>query len=88
MTKNKLELLRKKINKVDHQLLIIMAKRMKIVNQIKKLKKKERMAIENKQREKQVLIRLKKLAKKLNLSVVFVDKLFKIIIEESKRVQK
>lgn len=88
MKNNKLALLRKKIDQVDNQLVSLLAKRMKIVHQIKEFKRKNKLAITDEKREKEVLEKAKNRAKNLNLSEVFIEQLLKLIIRESKIIQK
>ena len=88
MKNNQLVLLRKKIDKVDNQLVTLLAKRMRIVNQIKKAKNKGKLPIADKKREVQILRKAKGKAKKLGLRGNFIEKLLKLIIRESKRIQK
>jgi prephenate dehydratase/chorismate mutase len=78
----KLEEIRRKIDKIDRELLVLLQERMGLALRSKKFKK----AISDPQREADVLIR----AERLNLDLVersFARQLLKTIIEESKRLQ-
>lgn len=88
MQKEKLTLLRKKIDQIDDQLVQLVAKRMKIVNKVKNYKKRRNLAITDKNREEQIINRLKLKAKKLNVSIKLIEKIIRLIINESKKLQK
>lgn len=78
----KLEEIRRKIDKIDRELLVLLQERMGLALRSKKFKK----SVSDPQREADVLTR----AERLNLDLVersFVRQLLKTIIDESKRLQ-
>ena len=76
--------LRKKIDRVDQNLLKILAKRFKITQKIGIYKKKKKFTVLDKRREKGIFRKRKILAKKLNLDSLLVEKIFKLIIKKVK----
>lgn len=87
MKKDKLTILREEIDKIDDQLVFLLAKRAEVVLKIKEFKKKKKIRIVDKKREKEVLQRAKKRAKTLGLPQVLVEKLLKLIIQQSRKLQ-
>lgn len=83
----KLEETRRKIDAIDNQILSLLAKRFRLAVQIKKIKNKFGIRIEDPAREKEVLDKVVIKAKHLHIDSNFVVKLFKAIINESKTVQ-
>jgi chorismate mutase len=80
-----INLLRENIDKIDQQILKLLSDRMQQAVMIRKFKEKS----EDKERELEVL---KKVAYSANsryllLDSSFIEKLYKMIIEESKRIQ-
>jgi chorismate mutase len=76
---------RKEIDKIDNELMELLKKRLESARKIGIYKKKHKIKIVNKEREKEVL---KDRIKKSKLSKDFTKKLFSIIIKESREVQK
>jgi len=76
--------LQKKIDRVDQNLLKILAKRFKITQKIGIYKKKKKFTVLDKRREKGIFRKRKILAKKLNLDSLLVEKIFKLIIKKVK----
>lgn len=76
--------LRNKITKIDRMIVELLEKRINLVKEISKVKKKNGFNIEDKSYEKKMIEARKKFK---NLSGDFVEKLFELIIKESKRVQ-
>lgn len=83
----KLKETRKKIDAIDNQILSLLAKRFRLAVQIKKIKNKFDIRIEDPQREEEVLEKVAIKAKHLHIDSNFVVKLFKTIFNESKTVQ-
>jgi len=81
--KNNLNTLRTKIDVVDHQIITHLGKRMKIVDDIGTLKKKNNVAILQKKRWNDVLDRMIAEGKENGLSEDFVVRFFKEIHQES-----
>ncbi|WP_343189327.1 prephenate dehydratase domain-containing protein [Buchnera aphidicola] len=86
--KKNLLYLRKKINKIDKKIILILAKRKKIIKKIAKIKIKNNFSIKDKKREKELLNFLLKIGKKKKIKKFFLKKIFKIIIKESRYIQK
>lgn len=78
-----LNTMRSEIEIVDHKILEIMAKRMKIVDNIGKLKKKNNVAILQTKRWKEIISRMIQEGKENNLSEDFILNMFKAIHQES-----
>lgn len=84
----KLDDLRKQIDEIDWQLLVLFNKRLSIAKKISIIKKEIGFPIVDKKRETEMLDKLIKEGEKLELSKIFILRLFKLIIEESKKIQK
>jgi len=84
----KLSNYRKEFDKIDLQILYLLGKRMKLSKKIGKYKKQNGFSVFDSKREKKVYSNLKKYAKKKNLDEKFVEKLFKLIIMQSKKKQR
>ncbi len=78
---------REAINKIDEDILIALCRRKEISEYIGKFKKERNIEIENYERENELLNNLKKKAKIWKLDKDFVEKIWKIIISESKKNQ-
>jgi len=83
-----LQQLRKKINTIDKTIIKHIATRMKLSDKIGKLKAKSALPIIDKSREKKLETFHKKLSKQHQLSVKFINQLFKLIVIESRKMQK
>jgi chorismate mutase len=88
-SKINLKKLRKEIDKIDRALLKILAKRFKITRKIGFYKKANKLKIQDKKREKEILKERIHLSRKLNLDQNLVEKIFKQIfkkvVEENKK---
>lgn len=82
-----LDELRKKIDQADEEILRLLAKRMALIPGITDYKRKNSLPLRQPEREQELITRKKELAKELGLSQKFVEKLFRIIIEESLRLE-
>ncbi len=80
--------LRSKINKIDLQLLTLLAERQKVSREIGIYKKQNKIAINQPKREQELLAKLSSISKKKKIDPIFVQKLFKLIFHYSKKVQK
>jgi chorismate mutase len=85
--KNQLEILRNKIDKVDDELMDLIAVRMDIAKQIGIYKKNNKVTILQIERWKQILSRVLKNGKALDLSEDFINAIFNSIHDESIRQQ-
>ena len=84
----KLSNFQKEIDKINKEIIISLSKRKKISKKIKEYKQKNNLKIYNKTREKQIFNDLKIYAKEYNLDKSYLNKIFKIIIKNSKKIQK
>jgi chorismate mutase / prephenate dehydrogenase len=78
---------RKEIDKLDHQLLKLFKKRVKLVERVGIIKKKYGLPIFSKTRELDIDKKLDKFAKKHGLRKTFLQKIWKVMIDEAKVVQ-
>ena len=79
--------LRRQIDGIDKEVIKLLGRRMKLVLKLGKLKKKEGAPVQDKKRETEMLKKLEKQAKKLGLDVKFVNKIYKDILKESRKIQ-
>ena len=79
--------IRKQIDGIDKKVIQILTKRMKLVARLGKLKKKEGLPVQDKKREAEMLKKLEKQAEKGGLDAKFINKIYKDIFKESRRVQ-
>ena len=86
-TTENLSVLRKQIDELDEQLLTLLAKRMRISQEIGTYKMEHNMPVLQSGRYDQLLKSRQDMGSKLNLSGEFVDSIVKAIHEESVRVQ-
>jgi len=82
-----IEDLRKKIDEINNEILSLLNKREKLCKEIGKIKKQGGLEIIDKEREQEMLSELKEKAKKLNLDEDYIENLFKLIIENSRKIQ-
>jgi len=78
---------RKKINKVDSEIIKLLAKRRDLSREIIRLKNESQSSIRDKTREKELLTQLVELGKKEGLDSEFVTKVFHEIIDDSVKLQ-
>jgi len=79
---------RKQINKIDNQILYLLNKRTKISRAIGRYKKQNNLKIQDKIREKQLIKNIKQKAEKYNLNKKYINQLFKLILKNSRDIQK
>jgi chorismate mutase len=79
--------LRSQIDGIDKKILTLLSKRTKLAVKLGKFKKKEGLPVQDKKRELEMLKKLEKQAKKGGLNVKFINKIYKDIFKESRRVQ-
>jgi chorismate mutase len=84
---NKLELLRGRIDSIDHEIMEVLAQRMSIVQQIGLYKKENKVTALQINRWAQIMEDRSRLAEKLSLDDTFVKSLFQLIHEDSVRQQ-
>ena len=78
---------REAIDKIDEDILIALGRRQKISELIGKFKKENKLQIENKDREEELLAKLKQKAELWNIDESLITNIWDIIISESKRRQ-
>lgn len=79
--------LRGEINKIDGELLRTVAKRFLVVSQIGVVKIEHDLAVDDIEREQELAKLHEQFAKEFGLNRKFVGRLFKLIMEEAKRLQ-
>lgn len=84
---SKLELLRGRIDGIDHEIMEILAQRMSIVRQIGQYKKENKVTALQINRWSQIMEDRARLAEKLSLDDTFIKTLFQLIHEDSVRQQ-
>ena len=84
---NKLNNYRKEFDKVDLQILELLKKRMKLSKEVGKYKKQNGLSVLDAKREQEIYTKLKKYANEKGLDEKFVEKLFKLIIKQSRKEQ-
>ncbi len=84
----KLNIIRKKISVIDENIMKLLKRRMALSLKAKKEKIKTGLNIEDNIREKEILENVKNMAQLYSLDQEFVYRLFQIIINESKTIQK
>lgn len=77
--------IRKKIDELDHELIGTLKKRLVLSKELGSLKRKKGIKIRDRKREKEII---QDRLKKSSLDSGFIKKLFKLILKESRRVQK
>lgn len=82
-----LEIIRKKIDELDGQLMGLLAERQACSGDVARYKKAHNLPLYQPEREKQMLEAKLALAKKLELDPAMVEKIFAAIIEGSKKIQ-
>ena len=75
---------RKKIDKIDSEIINLLEKRLKIVEKLGEYKIKNNLKIHDKQREQEIFNRLKIICEKKGLDEKYINKVFKTIIEHSR----
>jgi len=84
MNNNNIKKLRKKVDIIDYELVLLLAKRFKTTKKIILLKEKNGLPAKDKNREENILKKVGKLAEKLKISTEFIGDIFKNILKESK----
>jgi chorismate mutase len=83
-----LENLREKIDRIDEKIILLIKKRLDMCPMIVEQKLKSKMNTSQPKRETEMLEQRKKLAIKIGLDQKIIEQIFRLIIEESKEVQK
>lgn len=77
--------LRKKVDSIDRQLIVILKKRFEVTHRIGVLKKEQELPIEDKFREEEQLSNLIKQSHDLGLDSKLVQNIFSLILKEAKK---
>ena len=85
MENKKISYLRKRLNKIDDDILKLLSKRFKIVRQIGEIKIKENLPLRDKKREKEIIKRLSDKAKTLSLPKRMISQIYQIIFENAQK---
>ena len=83
-----LEDYRKGIDAIDKEILALLKKRYAISADVARFKLQEGKAILDEKREQEIIAEKKRLAEEYGLSSAFIEKLFILIMEESRNIQK
>jgi chorismate mutase len=83
-----MESIRNQIDTIDHRILQLLAERMVLSRQIGVQKQDRNLPIQDPAREAEMLDTLSGAARKTGLEPSFIRKLYEVILEESRRVQK
>jgi len=84
----KLKEYRKNIDRIDKQIIGLLKKRFEISKKIGEYKKQNNLPVKNKKREKQLIEKRIKSLEKTSLKPGFIKKIFKLILKESRKIQK
>lgn len=82
-----IEDLRKRIDEIDYQIILLLKERLDIAGAIGKQKRKQRIKIINDDREKELLHRLVTLCTKIGLDANFISTIWKEILHQSYQIQ-
>ena len=83
-----LDQIRKNIDKIDKQIVQLISLRQSYMPRVAQYKKENSLPIFHSKREKKILESKKELAKKLKIKEELVEKIFKLIIKDSREIQK
>ena len=84
----KIDDIRKAINELDDTLLDAISSRLELMPAVIKYKQQMNLPILDEKREEAVLEKKMRQAQERGMNPAFVEKLYKLIIDESKRIQK
>jgi chorismate mutase len=84
----KLDKLRKKIDIIDKKIISLIGQRLNVAKEIKEIKKKEKIPVTNRNREIEVMKNVNSVSASFNINEQLTEKIFRLIIKESKRIQK
>lgn len=79
---------RSSIDKIDQKILILLKKRLNLAVKIGKYKKEKELPVKDNLREKEIIANLVEDAKSLNLSPILVQKIWSLLLKESRRIQR
>ena len=79
--------IREHLDRLDNAMLILLAERMSLIPKVAEYKVKNGLPLKQPEREMQIFAAKCELARKNNLDEEFVKSIYKIIIEESLRIE-
>ncbi len=85
---NKLQKLRKKVEKIDYKIINLIGERQKLAPQFASVKRKMGLALHQQQRENELLKKYEELGKKSNISSNLIRKLFPLLFHDSLKRQR
>ncbi len=80
--------IRKKIDKIDDELVKIISKRIALIPAVAKIKKENNLPRVNLKREAEIIERLRNSAKNLSVNPDIAEKVIKNLIKESHRIER
>ncbi len=80
--------IRKKIDKIDDELVKIISKRIALIPAVAKIKKENNLPRVNLKREAEIIERLRNNATKLSFNPDLAEQLIKLLIKESHKIEK
>jgi len=80
---NSLKVLRKKVESIDQQILLLISQRQKLAPQFAKLKQQLHLPLHQPKREQELLKKYQNQAKKLNLSLKTIKQIFQLLMQSS-----
>jgi chorismate mutase len=83
----KLEDLRKEIDKIDEKIFLLLKERFKLVRKIGKIKKSKSMKIYQPKREREILMKIARKARKYRIDPKEIIKIYKAILKASRKIQ-
>jgi len=78
---------RKEIDKIDDNIIELLAKRKNLIKEIASIKKELNKPIIDKEREQEIMERLKKISKEKELDENFISSIYEIIVKNSRNEQ-
>ena len=87
-SENRLIMLRKKVDKIDKQLIQLLAKRQMLIEKIGIHKRNRNLGIISKYREKFIMNKQLHLAKKKNIDLNLIESIYKLIFKNSRKIQR
>ncbi len=87
-TINQLKSIRKLVDRIDSQLVNLIALRQNLSQEIGKIKKQNNLSVINPEREEMILERTSSIARKKKIDDKFVKKIFQLIIKQSRIIQR
>lgn len=84
----KLKRLRIKIDQIDRKIIGLISQRLTVAKEIKEIKKKDKIPVTDRKREADVMANVRSYSASNNLNGKLTEKIFQLIIKESKRIQK